>query len=389
MTIDITTERQDKFGFYQVDGLKTYSKFEAIEHSLKYNTASPTWNFNESVFECYNWSQEPSTSLNELYRRRAQQLREKYDYLVLWFSGGADCTNILKSFVDNKIKLDEVASYVNYEATGDKQSWLNAEIFHVAVPAVEAVKADQPWLKHTIVDLSQLTMDYFSSSDAKFDWIYKFNHYGGPNNLARRDLALTVPHWQDMFDSGQRVGFIFGLDKPRITGINGQYYVKFTDCIDPAVTAEQQMLNRAWEFIELFYWSPDCVELLIKQAHVVKTWLKAQTQESQYMTTDIYQSGTVRTTVGGKVYYVPNSVTNSLIYPCWTPVPYQGKPPSLIFTLRDTWFFDLPESDSARLTWQRALQHRWQHTPHTLRANRDDITKGFKNLVSGAYYLGT
>jgi len=49
-----------------------------------------------------------SESLDFLYALRARQLREKYDYLVLYFSGGADSTNILKTFIDNNIFLDEI-----------------------------------------------------------------------------------------------------------------------------------------------------------------------------------------------------------------------------------------------------------------------------------------
>ena len=114
MTTIIHNSRQDKFGYYTVGDFRSYSKFEAA--SVHEKTSKPLlWNFNRVTYDCYDWTQEPPESLNELYRIRAQQIREKYDYLVLWFSGGADSTNVLDAFLKNNIKLDDVATYVNYE----------------------------------------------------------------------------------------------------------------------------------------------------------------------------------------------------------------------------------------------------------------------------------
>jgi hypothetical protein len=50
---------KDKFGFYKVGDLKTYSKVEAIEASTK-NKLPVIWDFNYKFFSCYDWSNEPS-----------------------------------------------------------------------------------------------------------------------------------------------------------------------------------------------------------------------------------------------------------------------------------------------------------------------------------------
>ena len=60
------------------------------------------------LFRSFNWRSRLNVPLTDLYRLRAQQLRDKYDYLILWFSGGADSTTILQSFIHNGIHLDEV-----------------------------------------------------------------------------------------------------------------------------------------------------------------------------------------------------------------------------------------------------------------------------------------
>jgi hypothetical protein len=386
--IDIINSRQDKFGFYQVGALQTYSKARAVEYHNK-TKEKLHWNFNNKNYKTYDWNQEPTESLGELYRQRAQQLRDQYDYLVLWFSGGADSVNILDTFIDNDIKLDEVASYVNYEATGDKLNFLNAEIFHVADPLVTVAKKQQPWLKHTVVDVAPLVMKYFTDPSVKFDWTYFANTHVNPSTVSRRDIKLQVPHWRKMFDAGKKVGFIFGIDKPRVVGINGKYYFQFVEMIDSAVTPEIQMLNRPWEFNELFYWPEDHPKISIKQGHVVKNFLKLSNKASPYITDNKLLAGSASVTIDNKIYHITLPGLHTLIYPKWQPVPYQVKPWSLTFSFRDTWFFNLSNSESVKYAWHTGLDHRWKSTPYSLRNDWKNIRGGFKYLQGPTYYLGS
>lgn len=384
----ITSLRQDQFGFYQANGYKSYSKFEAIEYSQR-NNCKVQWIFNDIVFGAYNWLVEPTQSLQELYRARAQQLREKYDYLVLFYSGGADSDNILDTFVHNQIQLDEVVSYMGYEATHDKYDHYNGEIFNVAIPKVDKIRTTQPALRHTVIDTSQMTVDFFNKHQTKFDWIYLVNHYVNPNNVSRRDIRTSQPHWLKMYNDGKRVGFIFGSEKPRVKNINGKFWFAFEDVIDPAVPSRSQIANHDWEFNELFYWTPDMPLICIKQAHTVKNFLKRTFSASDpvfYQNTD---RSCVFTVIDKKVCWVTLPTINSLIYPNWRPVPFQEKPPSVIFTLRDTWFFNLPDNDPAKYAWKTGLWHRWNSSPKQYRADPNNIEKGFKTLPSKFYYLGT
>ena len=386
--IEIPSARQDKFGFYQVGDFRTYSKFEAIEHHTK-TGKKLHWNFNDNVYESYDWTREPQESLSELYRQRAQQLREQYDYLVLWFSGGADSTNILNSFINNDIKLDEVASFINYEATHDKFNFLNAEIYHVAAPVVESAKQKQPWLRHTVIDISQMTMDTFEDKASKFDWIYYLNGYVNPNCAARQDIKLTILHWTKMFDTGKKVGFIYGIDKPKISGINGKYYFAFADMVDNSVSAECQMLNREWEFNELFYWAPESPKIVIKQSHVIKKYLQSATESSLFIVDNIKQPGPVSVVINKKIHWLTLPGLHTLIYPGWTQALYQAKAVSLTFTARDTWFFNLPDSDPAKYAWRVGLEHRWKYTPDFLKKDSLSLSEGFRHSFSNPYFLGT
>ena len=167
---------RDKLGCYRVGPAKFYSKLEAIEAHTK-TGIHPHWDFNEEVFSSIDWTKEPSETILELYGQRAKQLREKYDYIALMYSGGADSDTVLCSFLDNDIKIDEVATYVNYDATGDKDNFLNAETWNVAFPRIEMLQQQYPWLKHRIIDLSDMTISEFTNPSNKFDWIYSMNMF--------------------------------------------------------------------------------------------------------------------------------------------------------------------------------------------------------------------
>ena len=90
-------------GRYVVDGKIFYDKIAALVYadSVKKEVQ---WDYFNDVFFSADWTTEPEISLDELYRIRAQQLRDKYDYIVIFCSGGADSTNVLYSFLKNGIQ---------------------------------------------------------------------------------------------------------------------------------------------------------------------------------------------------------------------------------------------------------------------------------------------
>jgi len=67
-------------------------------------------------FDKAAWHIEPTQTISELHHQRANQIRQSYDYVVLYFSGGADSITVLNSFVNNNIPIDELVVYVNSDA---------------------------------------------------------------------------------------------------------------------------------------------------------------------------------------------------------------------------------------------------------------------------------
>ena len=385
----IDNSDMNKFGYYKAGDLTFYSRLEAFEVSKRLNLGKVTWHFNDEVFSSYDWTVEPNESLEELYRQRAQQLREKYDYLVLFFSGGADSTNILDTFIDNGIKLDELLSRVNYEGTGEKDNWMNGEIFNVAIPKGEEAKEKQPWLKHTVLDVVSDAMSLFKQSETKFNWIYEQNTYVGLNNYCQKILKESQKHWRDLTAAGKKIAFIHGLDKPRISGSDKGFYCYFDDAVDNAVSPAMQIANEHSKgyFSELFYWSPDAVKVVIKQAHVLKRVLKTIDVNSDWVSIGVPNSR-VSSVRDKQLFFLKLNAVHREIYPKWKKVGWQLKPMSFVMSPRDEFFHKLSSWEKEKEWWKMGVEHMWSVMPEELRRRPDEMLKGFRQINSKYYFLG-
>lgn len=378
---------RDKLGVYRVGHLNFYSKLEAIEMHTK-TGIHPHWDFNEAVFDCYDWTQEPAASLPELYRQRAQQLRDAYDYLILMYSGGADSTNMLDAFLLNNIKIDELASFHNFTATGDRDSYLNCEIWRVVLPRIQRLEQTHPWIKHRMIDMTALTLDYFSQRDSKFDWIYQMNFAFSPSNVSRESLALKIPEWRRLIDQGKKVGVVWGCDKPRIKHHDdNSFSLHFIDLIDSSVTRNSMQGLLPYND-ELFYWTPDLPQIVIKQAHTVKKFLQSVDPEtSPWMTLEPNGLANLRHARG--TYWLTTHGLHRLIYPHWDIDTFSaGKVRSVVFTPRDTWFFNMTNIEHIKRNWRMGLDKWWQMLPEHWRNTPGDISKNIKCCVSKNYVLG-
>lgn len=377
---------KDQFGFYRVGDLKFYSKLDAINMHTK-TGVHPHWDFNETVFSSHDWTKEPIESLRELYRRRAQQIRNKYDYVVIWYSAGPDSDNIVHSFLNNGIKVDEIVSYINYEGSGEKDNFMNNEIYKVAHPQIESkFKKLQPDLKYRVVDASQSIVDHFETFGT--DWVYLQNTMFNPNNASRPSLRYLVPEWKKMIDAGKRVVFVWGVDKPRLYIVDGKYCLRFLDIVDTCVSPQQQSIPKPGEFDELFYWSPDLPEIPIKQGHIVKNYLQHAEKTDMYLGKET--TWLAYKDIDDERYWLSGHGLHTLIYPDYEfkAECANTKTRSVFWTPRDKWFYKLsPENNVARRNWAEGLRKLWKLTPDYWKNDPTDPNKSMKQCMSIPYFL--
>lgn len=255
----------DKFGFYIVNGRKTYSKLEAFDWS-GYDFSKVEWNFNRDIFSTYNWKVEPTQDVNYFYDKRAKEIREKYDYIILWYSGGYDSHNILKTFVDNNLHLDEIISIFPRKDILSEEAY---EFENYTSKKLERYKDLLTNTKITSLEYADMFLDMVKNDLTGDNVLYGINSKLSNFTLIRDKIKKQL--YQKYIERGKKVCFLFGIDKPTIQYKNMKFYTSFSDHIIATYMSARDQFDSVYDVnYEFFYWDQDCVPMMIKQAHMLK-----------------------------------------------------------------------------------------------------------------------
>ena len=117
-------------------------KHDALTYKKTLPHATVYFHWFDDAFARLNVAVEPLQTHDELCRQRAQELRDTYRYLRLWFSGGADSQTALDSFINNNIHLDEiiVTTYPDNVNGSDPTKTSDREVAIAAIPALNRIK---------------------------------------------------------------------------------------------------------------------------------------------------------------------------------------------------------------------------------------------------------
>lgn len=375
-------EQNPKLGFYRVGAKTFYSKPLALLEATS-TGQFPEWNFNNSTFESTNWLDEPGMSLKDLYRLRAQQLRDKYDYIRLEFSGGGDSTTALYSFINNGIHLDEVV--FRYPKTGEKnvsddpfnykpENTLS-EARYAAYPILNWLEKHSPGTTITVHDYSEnmLTQEYDES------WVLKTKDYFQPGHAFKHSATGYVGH-KHLADSGKRICILYGVDKPKLCIKDKKWYAYFIDIMANHSVGDFGEYNNLTN--EYFYWTPDLPELFVKQCHMVMKWFMLESNKHlQYVCRWPNYSYTHRTTY--------EHIIKPLIYPDYNQETFQtSKPTNSFYNEMDHWFYtnfcDTPQYQK----WQAGLKYLTSSIDEKFFNKELGKPVGFVGFLSPFYYLG-
>jgi hypothetical protein len=377
---------KDKWGYYQIGDFKTYSKIEAIELST-ISGKFPEWRFNDLDFSAYDWTKEPLKSLPELYADRARQLRDHYDHIVIFYSGGIDSENIIDTFVSNGIKFEEIATMNYHSIDPDPDSYFNAEQIKVSYPKISALQKQGIQFRHRWLDISDISKQVLSEPKYRLDRGYYNNSHWGTSVLGKSYIRDVIPDYQKMAEQGKKVVFVWGSDKPRVFMDQGRFCVKFIDIVDNGISPRTQMLGREWEYDELFYWAPECADIICKQAHIIKNFVtkhKIYLDEHKDSYSKMIDIPSVNEMFGQWMPMKYMHLVNCLIYPNFKIDRFSnGKRTLVIYSHRDKPFH---QREYWRDTIDRLAQHlrtlnpRWLNDPN-------DINQGLVGIVSPSYFL--
>jgi hypothetical protein len=252
---------------YYYDNANNLITFHDRIDAIKYNLATNNeirFCYKDAEFSKVNWKAEPKDSLQQLYKERAQQIRDKYDYVVLCYSGGIDSTNMLESFYYNNIHIDEIVSVGSFSQDDTKEIDINhnKEIYDNVMPTLNSLHL--PNTKKTIIDYT----DYFR--DLNNFSLYK--KYGAEYyRYIGVYPSVTYLFWYDIakfINPKKKTAILLAAEKPYM-GIEpetNQMYTYFDDA---------SIVNYcAYEFNNVervnFYSDPDAEKIIRKQLHTIK-----------------------------------------------------------------------------------------------------------------------
>jgi hypothetical protein len=331
--------RLDKLGFYLVGWTKFYNKTLALIESKK-TGYKPIWIFNDDVYGKINWSIPIETPLEKLYARRAQQLRDTYDYIILSYSGGADSLNMLRVFLDNNIFIDEIMMCIpepdrkNLKDGDTSIRNIMGEVEYVAIPYIKSIQniLDSK-TKITIQDISKPLIEILK----KDDWIENFDPgvRCNPTPLSSQYLNVIDEHFLKLSNTGKKICKLYGIDKPLVICNGTDYHAYFQDAsvyhVGISELSGSKHINDRI-VTELFYWNAEVPEIVVKQAQLIKLNCELDPIKKKFWS---------------KMRHIVEfrEVMHPIIYPDLPPIKFQaGKQTGELIKTGDnyeSWFWDV------------------------------------------------
>ena len=378
-----------KLGYYKVGDVEFESKIQAYIYASNINQ-HVQWNFNDEVFSSYDWTIEPDQSLDYLYDKRARELREKYDYLMLSYSGGADSHNALMSFVRQGLHIDEIivntlekgwSKFTTIDPNNTTSSNNGAEHYLQTIPRLKELENLIPNTKITICDLTDHVHDSFNNvGDAS--WVLYKREALNPIGITRFNY-IYFSEVRKRFDKQKSLGIVLGVEKPKSAIVNDKFWMRFVDRSANMITIINHLVDYDNTEVEYFYWSPDCVPMLIKQGHVMRRWLIANPDIQHY-----WNSKTLTYKIA-RLYH-ERLLREVIYYSTWNNDWYQAdKATKDWYSEFDNWFILGAEGTSAKHIWNEGIAYITDKLSPYLRLNDDTNTPdGLESHVK-KYLIGT
>jgi hypothetical protein len=300
-------------------------RIDAIKYKLTTNNEIK-FCYKDAEFSKVNWKQEPKESLKQLYKERAQQIRDEYEYVILCYSGGIDSTNMLESFYYNDIHIDEIVSVGSFSQDTTKEIDLNhnKEIYENVIPTLNSFNL--PNTKKTIIDYT----DYFRDLN-NFSLYQKYGaeyyKYIGVYP------SVTYLFWYDIakfLNPKKKTAILLAAEKPYFGHEieTGSMFTYFDDA--SVVNYCPYEFNNV--FRVNFYTDPDAEKLIRKQLHTIKNFYVENTLLNPHYASEF------------KINYI--NIIKPLIYDIKNPLTHiAGKSSNQFLSCRDTYLIENKNSD--------------------------------------------
>lgn len=182
--------------YYSVNGKKFFNPYLAWYENFK--TKAPiVFHLKDLEYSTIDWTQEPVESFEVLMDRHAKNLRNKYERLILFWSGGTDSHTVLNVFSRNRIRIDEIVCMGNKKVPwypAGHLDWLKAHYWdktakithhdYLDLTRRSEIIKDEKWVIEDFGDVRGFHMgsvdhqsyDYCASNHGAYKWALVSGH---------------------------------------------------------------------------------------------------------------------------------------------------------------------------------------------------------------------
>lgn len=388
-------------GYYTYKNIATINKYEIMINADTLEDVK--YHFHDDFFSSFDWTKEPKESIEYYYAERAKQIRDDYDYVILMYSGGSDSHNILETFVNNNIFLDEICSSISYKGSGlIIGDALNHEILGVNGAKEKAERIKHKNTIYRLYDITDYTLNRWNNTNDCSLWSINSRPPGG------RILDLGVDKWKQLHESGKKICLIWGNQKPIIKIYENNYYFTFTDTLNTNRPFRESLIRDNAVDEQFYHWpNIQSANIIIKQCHMIKNVLErissriflnqkyGEADEDTVRNLELWSGGVYRMgyTPPLKLRFGGNEM-KELIYPRWKKsdyyIPTTKETASVFLNKQEQWFWN-SDSEAAKKYlniiqgYSDEVKDIWKNGNISLDNNK--FIKFMKVLQTKRYYL--
>lgn len=379
-----------KNGYYQIGDAIAVHVGPAYQEATRTNQ-DIRWNFNDEVYRKFNWQSRLNLPLRELYRMRAQQLRDKYDYLILWFSGGADSSTMLDSFVSNGIHLDEVlTAWPRKQTAGRYRPNTDTDPSNYVSEWDFSIEPKLKWLAEKHPEIRITVMDQLADPDPLEDYADTFTIVEKCGYAAIDRQRMFDRELRQRLKTHKNIASIMGSAPPLLAVMDNSWLgVGFCNTYASGGLAKSDyMLDGTPRNVEYFYWTPDFPELVREQVHVILDHLNASAVDRSLFLNFNVATGKIIFPWDTQTIEFRRDFIRRCVYPNWNHNTFQVvKNPDIITPWIYSWFHDHQESKNYTQGWESHINSQFALIDKKWVVNDNGLYK-FKDFFSKFYPVG-
>ena len=239
---------------WSADGIPIFSRPDA--YRLMHQGAEVRYHWYDDTWLNFDWSEPDNRTLQKIYQDNARRIRDTYDHVAVFYSGGTDSHTILTTFRDIGATVDEIV-YWKMPTYTDGRYDHNFELVRTVERHRETLQQWFPKVQITLVDID-------------FDQLEILRGLAPEQNPVntfccgiRMGTTPFIRAWLPRSLDDDAI-YLTGTDKPRLDFVNGSWYAYLQDT---AGTSD------AWgRSMEAFYIGPD-PRVHRAQCHALRRWM--------------------------------------------------------------------------------------------------------------------